>query len=104
MLFAAGPSADKDENIEEMPSLTGDLSQVEICDSGRMFVSLEDGDHSLKIWYNEDLTLQKVEDAEVNFRRFFLEGVPIEPFVLPKHRSPILRFKMLSSHSSTIKA
>jgi len=103
-LYAATPSADKDETIEEMTSLTGELSQVAVCDSGRMFVSLEDGDRSLKIWHNEDLTLQKVEEAEVNFRRFFLEGAPIEPYELPKHRSPIKRFKILGSHCSLSKA
>jgi len=57
VLYAAKPSADKDETIEEMTCLTVELSQVEICDSGRMFVSLEDGDRSLKIWHNEDLSL-----------------------------------------------
>ena len=54
-----------------------------------MFATLEKGDRSVKIWHNTDLTLQQAVDAEVDFRRFYLDGAPIEPYELPKHRNSI---------------
>ena len=84
------------EAIEEVSNLDGEVGQVEICGSGRIFASLERDFCSLKLWHNEDLTLQQAADAEVDFRRFYLEGAPIVAYELPRHRHPIQRFRFLN--------
>lgn len=89
---SGAPGLSNDEAIEEMPTLTGEVIQTEICGSGRMFATLEKGDRSLKVWHNTDLTLQQAADAEVDFRRFYLEGAPIEAYELPRHRCPVEKF------------
>lgn len=57
LLYAKEVSLDKDEFIEECPELLGTITQAEICGSGRMFATLEDGSKSLKIWHNDDCSL-----------------------------------------------
>ena len=54
--------------------MTGEVCQTEICGSGRLFATLEQGEKSLKIWHNTDTSLEQVSDADVDFRRFYLEG------------------------------
>ena len=66
-----------------------------------MFATLEKGDRSLKIWHNPDITLQQAGDDEVDFRRFYLEGAPIESYELPRHRHPIERFSFLEAVGSS---
>jgi len=66
-----------------------------------MFATLERDDHSLKIWFNKDLSLSQASDNEVEFRRFYMDAASIEPYILPKHRNPILRFQFLSAVGSS---
>lgn len=99
-MFAQAVSDDaaaQGEVIEETPNLDGIVCQAESCGSGRIFATLESGDRSLKLWHNDDLSLQQASDADVDFRRFYLEGAPIEPYTLPRHRHPINRFKFLDA-------
>ena len=84
-----------------MENLDGEIVQVEICGSGRIFASLERDNYSLKLWHNEDLTLQQAADAEVDFRRFYLEGAPIVAYELPRHRQSIQRFRFLNMIGSS---
>ena len=82
-----------------MPDLTGEVCQTQVCGSGRLFATLERGKHSLKIWHNTDLTLQQMADADVDFRRFYIEGASsfLEAYDLPRHRNPIDRFSFLEA-------
>ena len=86
-----------------MPDLNGEVCQSEVCGSGRMFATLERGKNSLKIWHNTDVTLQKVADADVDFRRFYMEGAAssLEAYELPRHRSPIQHFHFLETVGSS---
>ena len=63
--------------------------QAEICGSGRMFATLEAGSKSLKIWHNDDCTLTRPPQGEVNFRRFHIDCAPIDSYEMPKHRFPL---------------
>ena len=85
-----------------MPDLTGEVCQTQVCGSGRLFATLERGKHSLKIWHNTDLTLQQMADADVDFRRFYIEGASsfLEAYDLPRHRNPIDRFSFLEALGS----
>lgn len=98
-LYAKASSEDKAEILEEVNSLTGEIVQSEVCGSGRMFITLEQNDVSLKIWHNKDTSLKQTE-TEVDFRRFYCEPGLIEPYALPRHRNPIQRFKILASNGN----
>ena len=69
-----------------------------------MFASLDAGSKTLKIWHNQDTSVQKPVNTEITFRRFHLDGAPIETCELPQHRYPLTRFTFLNSAGGSYQA
>ena len=49
-------------------TLTGDITQVDICGAGRLIVSLERDHHTLKVWH-QDFPELKSDKEELKIRR-----------------------------------
>lgn len=69
------------DNVE---TLTGDITQVDICGAGRLIVSLERGQNTLKVWH-QDLPELKSDKEELKIRR--LQFNPLSVYELPRQTS-----------------
>ena len=54
---------------DTVESLTGQVNQVGVCGSGRMFATLEAEARSVKVWHQEDASLEE-PDQDIAVRRY----------------------------------